>query len=178
MLVRPGDSIPASFVGGNGKQSVATWLRGMRALMSSAELRGYIELSPFRMWKLKQPKLPAQRGFSADDVRRMIDVAARQPLNAMRDTAILLLLFDTGVRCSEVCRLRLADEIDGDRLTSSVTVHLRVTSTAALRCTHRRSEPSLSTSSTSVRKVCDPRLSSWPADRSMREAGIHSGPAA
>ena len=108
---------------GNGKQSVATWLRGVRALMSWAELRGYIELSPFRMWKLKQPKLPAQRGFSAADVRRMIDVAGRQPLNAMRDTAILLLLFDTGVRCGEVCRLRLADVIDGDHLASSVTVH-------------------------------------------------------
>jgi integrase len=41
----------------------------------------------------------------------------------MRDTAILLLLFDTGVRCGEVCRLRLADVIDGDHLASSVTVH-------------------------------------------------------
>jgi hypothetical protein len=49
--------------GGNNRQSVATWLRGVRALLSWAELRGYIELSPFRMWKLKQPKLPAQRGF-------------------------------------------------------------------------------------------------------------------
>jgi integrase/recombinase XerD len=108
---------------GNGKQSVATWLRGVRALMSWAELRGYVELSPFRMWKLKQPRLPAQRGFSAVDVRHMIDVAGRQPLNAMRDTAILLLLFDTGVRCSEVCRLRLADVIDGDHLARSVTLH-------------------------------------------------------
>jgi len=44
---------------GNSKQSIATWLRGVRALMSWAELRGYIELSPFRLWKLKQPKLPA-----------------------------------------------------------------------------------------------------------------------
>ena len=75
------------------------------------------------MWKLKQPKLPAQRGFSAVDVRRMIDIAGRQPLNALRDTAILLLLFDTGVRCSEVCRLRLTDVIEGDHLASSVTVH-------------------------------------------------------
>jgi hypothetical protein len=56
--------------GGNNKQSVATWLRGVRALMSWAELRGYVELSPFRMWKLKQPRLPAQRGFGATDVRR------------------------------------------------------------------------------------------------------------
>jgi site-specific recombinase XerD len=107
---------------GSGKQSVATWLRGVRALMSWAELRGFIELSPFRMWKLTQPKLPAQRGFSASDVRRMIDVAGQQPINAMRDTAILLLLFDTGVRCSEACRLGLADIIDGDHLASSVTV--------------------------------------------------------
>ena len=107
----------------NSKQSVATWLRGVRAMMSWAELRGFVELSPFRMWKLKQPKLPAQRGFSAADVRRMIDIAGRQPLNALRDTAILLLLFDTGVRCSEVCRLRLADVIDGDHLATSLTVH-------------------------------------------------------
>ena len=63
---------------GNNKQSVATWLRGVRALFSWAELRGYVELSPFRMWKLKQPKLPAQRGFGASDVRRMVDVVSRQ----------------------------------------------------------------------------------------------------
>ena len=31
--------------GGNNKQSVATWLRGVRALMSWAELRGYVESS-------------------------------------------------------------------------------------------------------------------------------------
>jgi site-specific recombinase XerD len=79
---------------GNNKQSVATWLRGVRALMSWAELRGYIELSPFRLWKLKQPRLPAQRGFGAAEVRRMVDLAARQLANALRDTAILLLLFD------------------------------------------------------------------------------------
>jgi integrase/recombinase XerD len=109
--------------GRNNKQSVATWLRGVRALMSWAELRGYIELSPFRLWKLKQPKLPAQRGFSSAEVRRMVDVAAAQTANALRDTAILLLMFDTGVRCSEVCRLRLTDVIDGDHLANSVTVH-------------------------------------------------------
>ncbi|MBV9323487.1 MAG: tyrosine-type recombinase/integrase [Chloroflexi bacterium] len=105
------------------KQSVATWLRGVRALMSWAELRGYIELSPFRLWKLKQPKLPAQRGFSTGDVRRMVDVASAQAANALRDTAILLLMFDTGVRSSEVCRLRLANILDGDELATSVTVH-------------------------------------------------------
>jgi integrase/recombinase XerD len=109
--------------GGNNKQSVATWLRGVRALLSWAELRGYIELSPFRMWKLKQPKLPAQRGFAAIEVRRMVDLAGKQLANPLRDTAIILLLFDTGIRRSEVCRLRLADVIEGDQMASSVTVH-------------------------------------------------------
>jgi integrase/recombinase XerD len=109
--------------GGNNKQSVATWLRGVRALLSWAELRGYIELSPFRMWKLKQPRLPAQRGFGVADVRRMVDFAGKQLANPLRDTAIILLLFDTGIRRSEVCRLRLADVIEGDRMASSVTVH-------------------------------------------------------
>jgi integrase/recombinase XerD len=108
--------------GGNNKQSIATWLRGVRALMSWAELRGFIELSPFRLWKLKQPKLPAQRGFGAADVRRMIDVVARQLANPLRGTAIILLLFDTGIRRSETCRLRLNDVIEGDHMASSVTV--------------------------------------------------------
>jgi len=91
--------------GGNNKQSVATWLRGVRALMSWAELRGYVELSPFRMWKLKQPKLPAQRGFGATDVRRMVDLAGRQLANPLRDTAIILLLFDTGIRRTWLARI-------------------------------------------------------------------------
>jgi hypothetical protein len=53
----------------------------------------------------------------------MVDIAGRQATNALRDTAVLLLLFDTGVRRSEVCRLCLADVIDSDHLASTVTVH-------------------------------------------------------
>ena len=90
--------------------------------MSWAELRGDIELSPFWLWKLRQPKLPAQRGFGAVEVRRMVDLAGRQLANPQRDTAIVLLLFDTGIRRSETCRLRLADVIEGDHMASSVQV--------------------------------------------------------
>jgi len=79
-------------------------------------------LSHFRMWKLKQPKLPGQRGFGVSDVRRMVDVVSRQPANMLRDTAIILLLFDIGVRRSEVCRLYLSDVIEDDHMASSVNV--------------------------------------------------------
>jgi integrase len=57
-----------------------------------------------------------------------------EPLHALRDTAILLLLFDMRVRCGEVCRLRLADVIDGGHLATSVTVHGKGD-------TYRRTEP-------------------------------------
>src|SRR5262249_9293431 len=43
--------------------------------------------------------------------------------NSGRDTAIVLLLFDTGIRRRETCRLRLADVIEGDHMASSVQVH-------------------------------------------------------
>jgi hypothetical protein len=36
------------------------------------------------LWKLKQPRLPAQRGFGARDVRQMIDLAGRQQGNPLR----------------------------------------------------------------------------------------------
>src|SRR5919202_4684353 len=96
--------------GGNNKQSVASWLRGIRALMSRAELRGYLELSPFRA-------ASARATFDG-----MVALAGRQLANPLRDTAIILLLFDTGIRRSEVCRLRLADVIEGAHMANSVTV--------------------------------------------------------
>ena len=78
--------------------------------MSRAELRGYLELSPFRA-------ASARATFDG-----MVALAGRQLANPLRDTAIILLLFDTGIRRSEVCRLRLTDVIEGDHMASWVTV--------------------------------------------------------
>jgi hypothetical protein len=52
----------------------------------------------------------------------MVALAGRQLAKPLRDTAIILLLCDTGIRRSEVCRLRLAGVIEGDHMASSVTV--------------------------------------------------------
>src|SRR5919202_577045 len=58
--------------GGNNKQSVASWLRGIRALMIRAELRGYLELSPFRA-------ASARATFDG-----MVALAGRQLANPLR----------------------------------------------------------------------------------------------
>ncbi len=108
---------------GNNALSVATWLRGVRALFSWAEQNRYIEYSPFHEFKPKQPKLPPQKGFTSGEVLRMLNLAGRQAQNALRDTAILLLLYDTGMRRLELARLRLQDVIEDERLADAVTVH-------------------------------------------------------
>ena len=66
----------------------------------------------------RSPAAPVDAAWLADAI-----LAHDAHVRADRLVAILLLLFDTGVRCSEVCRLRLADVIDGDHLATSLTVH-------------------------------------------------------
>jgi integrase/recombinase XerD len=108
---------------GYNKQSVAKWLRDVRALFAWGERHGYLDLSPFRRYSYKAPKLPVRRGFSADEVRRMIDrtdaAAYKHPL---RDRAILLTLFDTGMRRSELAGLELADVIENEAIARTIIV--------------------------------------------------------
>lgn len=103
---------PSNHPHGNNGQSVATWERGVRALFSWAELKNYVDYSPFNDYRIKQPKLQPQEGFSADEVRRMLDAIERQSQNRLRDRAIVLLLFDTGMRRVEVGRLDVDDVVD------------------------------------------------------------------
>ncbi|MCO5215215.1 MAG: tyrosine-type recombinase/integrase [Thermomicrobiales bacterium] len=62
--------------------------------------------------KVKKPKLPVVRKqpYSDDDLNGLFNaVKGRQ--NSLRDTAILYLLLDTGLRASEVCNLTVGDVI-------------------------------------------------------------------
>ena len=51
----------------------------------------------------------AIKTFTADEVRKMLTVYSGKDYMDMRNRAIVALLFDTGIRCSELCNLMQAD---------------------------------------------------------------------
>lgn len=60
--------------------------------------------------RVKKPKLPdiQKPSFTGTEMNALIK-AAKSTRYALRDTAIMLTLFDTGIRSSELCNLRIGD---------------------------------------------------------------------
>jgi integrase/recombinase XerC len=73
----------------------------------------YLERSPFR--GLKNVRLPQRivEPFSGEEIEVLLDACGDGAMGA-RDRALVLVLLDTGARCSEIVQLNLAD-LDLDR---------------------------------------------------------------
>lgn len=83
-------------------------LRGLRATLRWAVDEELISADPFK--KLKMPSLPreAPPTVQPDEVAAMLK-AARAGSQPLRDVALLMTLFDTGIRMSEVIALNTGD---------------------------------------------------------------------
>lgn len=88
--------------------TLATYDRALRVFTGWLHRRGYLAASPMA-------ELPKPRGrrvevdtFTADEVRAMLEVA-RSRYQPLRDTALLILLLDTGLRIGEATGLHLRD---------------------------------------------------------------------
>lgn len=85
------------------------YFRTLRAffLFLESENDGYI--SPLR--KVKSPSLPqiVQSGISVSDIHKIINACRGKGFTAIRDKALLLFLYDTGLRISECLNLRNED---------------------------------------------------------------------
>ena len=85
------------------------YFREVRCFFNWLIHAGYLSESPFRA--LKNVRLPRRivRPFSAEDVSTLLEACDSSRPVGVRDRAILMTLLDTGVRCSELAGLDLAD---------------------------------------------------------------------
>lgn len=90
-------------------------LRPVKTFFTWLEADEVLEKSPMR--RVAMPKMPRKilPAIDAEQVQQLLEVArgSRHPL---RDRAVLAVLFDTGVRASELCGLQLEDVQTGGRL--------------------------------------------------------------
>lgn len=102
-------------------KSIKRKLATLKAFFTFLEFEDYIAVNPFRKTRFQVAKgkeLP--RTMSAETVRRLFTAAYAEKeqqkresrgayATAVRDVAVLELLFATGMRVSELCKLRLSD---------------------------------------------------------------------
>lgn len=83
------------------------YFREVRCFFNWLVDAGYVDRTPFR--GMKNVRLPQRivQPFSVQDINALLE-ACEGPM-VLRDRAVVLLLLDTGARCSEVVQLNLAD---------------------------------------------------------------------
>lgn len=101
-------------------RSIKRKLATLKSFFTFLEHEEYIEASPFRKLRLRlNPAKPLPRTLSISSVTKLLQSAyahknaaavnSRPYQEATRDIAVLETLFSTGVRVSELCKLRTAD---------------------------------------------------------------------
>ena len=93
------------------------YFREVRCFFNWLVAAGYLQESPFR--SLRNVRLPQRivRPFSPEDVGRLLACCEPASPVGARDRAILLVLLDTGVRCSELVQLTVDDvDLEAGRL--------------------------------------------------------------
>ncbi len=92
--------------------TISAYFRALRAFFNFCEREKFIQESPFRAGRISTPTVTKRivATYTEQDITELL--AACQSTDtgySLRDTAILLLMLDTGIRASELCDLRVTD---------------------------------------------------------------------
>lgn len=97
---------------GRTNTSIGRKLSVVRSLFSYLRAYGYTGPNPADTAFVSAPPVPRDGktvGLTAEDCRRLLDAAATDTPEGVRDRALLAVLAYTGCRVGEVCRLRIQD---------------------------------------------------------------------
>jgi integrase/recombinase XerC len=99
----------ASLFGRNDPVTVSRKLSSLRSLGAFLVRRGLREGNPAKLVSMPKRGKPLPRFLSVDEAFRLVDMPEGDSAPALRDRAILELLYGAGLRVSELCALDIAD---------------------------------------------------------------------
>ncbi len=88
---------------------VNTVLKAIKSFIQYCYDEGYGGFNTRKNFKWCKEEQPVIRTFKAADVRRMMNSCKGNDYLSLRDTAIMTLLFETGIRCQELCTVHAED---------------------------------------------------------------------
>lgn len=84
-------------------------LKNVRCLFRYCEEEQYIKESPVRKVKFQKEEQTVIRTFNDDEVKRMVSFYSGKRYLDQRNKLIMTILFDSGVRNSELCDIKMSD---------------------------------------------------------------------
>lgn len=84
-------------------------IKNLRMLFNYLHQEGYISINYMKQIKFQKESKVIIQSFTNDEVSRMIKVYSNENFLQSRNKCIMVMLFDTGVRNSEMCDIRLED---------------------------------------------------------------------
>lgn len=84
-------------------------LKSFRGFFRYCEDEGYIKESPVAKVKFQKEEVPVIRTFNNDEVEKMVSFYTGRLFLQQRNKLIMIVLFDSGIRNTELCDLRVED---------------------------------------------------------------------
>ena len=84
-------------------------LKCFRAYFNYAVEEGYISRSPMEKIKFQREVMPIIQTFTDEEVYKMVRAFHGNDYMSIRNNLIMTLFLDTGIRCTELCDLKMTD---------------------------------------------------------------------
>jgi len=91
------------------KQTIWTHYKELRVFFNFCHREGYLKANPMEL--IRKPKVDKllPRTLTSDEIKALLRVAKGKGFLGKRNAALVALMFDSGLRASEVCGLKLTD---------------------------------------------------------------------
>ncbi len=96
-------------VQGSSPRSVARWIAAVRGFFSFLQIEGMLKDNPSAQLEAPRSWRPLPRTLGSEEVESLLNAPNRGSPRGRRDSAMLELLYATGLRVSELLGLRLGD---------------------------------------------------------------------
>ncbi len=96
-------------IAGSSPRSVARWIAAVRGFFSFLQIEGMLKDNPSAQLEAPRSWRPLPRTLAPGEVESLLDAPKRGSPRGRRDSAMLELLYATGLRVSELLGLRLGD---------------------------------------------------------------------
>jgi integrase/recombinase XerC len=91
------------------RRSICRMISSLRSFYEFLAIQGKIKLNPFRLIRQPRKTRDLPRVLDERQAAELVEAPSGEDLAAARDRAMLELLYGSGLRCSELTGLRLAD---------------------------------------------------------------------